>query len=300
MLVIPIVAFGEWFVESAPFLLASLKAPGNLPHVEARVIIYTDQPERFEGYEVHYLTPEELRWRGGEKGGKHKITSSCYAEAMRFGHPIVPLAADMVCSAHTLSTLEVLVSRGAKVVVVPVVRTVAQDMRQRLSWEIISLYPRELCALAFQYLHPRQEKMYWDKLPNEMAPTTIFRRVGNTIAARCFHMHPLLLNLPPDTPLSPGIDGELMARMRIEDCYVVTDSDEMVVFDLTDRDYNWSAGYLKRYKPDTRVDFWALDKANNTHLWFFEHECYVHAGEIERPPPDAAYEAMRDAVRRRR
>ena len=294
MLVIPIVAFGEWFVESAPFLLASLKAPGNLPHVEARVIVYTDKPDRFKDWETVRIIPTNGM-------SKHTTTTMYYQQALQLGYPIVPLAADMVCGMGTLIALERL-AKMKRVVLAPVVRTVAQTMRAALPIKdgATSLAPRALCALALQHLHPLQHKMYWEQLPSEIAPTTIFRRVGSTIAARCFHMHPMLLNIPPDTPLSPGIDGELMARMNPKDCYVVTDSDELVVFDLTDRDYNWSAGYLRRYKPNTRVDFWSLDKANNTHLWFFEHECYVHAGEIERPPPDAAYEAMRDAVRRRR
>jgi len=299
MLVVPVVAFGPWFVEHARILLASLKSEGNLPDVASAVQVYTDDPGAFRGYEVIHLTPQELHKRGWPRESKHAITASCYSQAMRAGHPIVPVSADMICPTGMLAALERL-ARTKRVVLVPVLRTEARGMARALPIKdgVLSLAPRELCRLAFRHLHPLQARMYWDRRPSGTAPTSIFRRVGNTVAARCFHMHPLLLRLAPDTPLSPGIDGELMARMELDDCHVVTDSDETVVFDLTDGNYDWSAGYSIRFNAATPIEKWAYNKANKTHRWFFtEHECYVHSEDIERPGPDAELEALCEKVR---
>jgi len=293
VLVVPVVAFGEWFVEHAQILLASLQSAGNLPDVESKVIVYTDQPEAFPGYEVVHLTQKIITRRMGERGSKHLVTTNCYAEAMRLGHPIVPASADMICPTGMLAALERL-ARNYRVVLVPVLRTNSHRMRKALGPVNgpISLSPRELCRKGFANLHELQEHMYWDNLPSDVAPTTIFRRLGDTIVARCFHMHPIMLRLPPDTALSPSIDGELMARMPLQDCYVVQDSDETVVFDLTATDYNWSAGYLDRFGPKMSIKHWANSKANKTHRWFFAHECTIHAGEIERLPPEPGLDAL--------
>ena len=296
MIVVPVVAFGRWFVEAAQYLLRSLDSPGNLPDVASRLIVYTDTPEAFPGREVVHLTPKEMQRRSGVRGSKHHLTSSCYADALALGHPIAPFAADMVCAAGTLAALNRLAATH-RVVLAPVVRTVAQSMRAALGDGPIALAPRELVALALQHLHPLQQKMYWENLPSDMAPTTIFRRSGDTISAHCFHIHPLLLRLEPGTPLSAGIDGELMARMNPAECHLVTDSDELVVFDLTDAAYNWSSGFRKRFPPGDPVLHWVDVKANRMHCWFFEHECLIHAGEPERPAPDASFEQFRADVR---
>ena len=299
MLIIPIVAFGAHHVAMAHFLIASLRSAGNLPDVESRVQIYTDAPSAFKrcGYEIIHLTRDELNRRGEQRAFKHAITSSCYQQAMREGYPIVPVSADMICPTGMLVFLERL-SKKWRVVLVPVLRTDSALMGPALPIidGAINLSPRELCRLAFDKLHPLQCKLYLDKLPADIAPTSIFRRVGNTISARCFHMHPILLRLDHNVRLSPGIDGELMARMTPKDCYVVTDSDETVVFDLTDINYNWSAGYEERFSRTTGVAEWAYCKANKMHRWFFTHECLIHSGDAETIPPDARLESISAAV----
>lgn len=290
MMIVPVVAFGSWHVSHAQILLASLRSEGNLPDVESKVIVYTDTPAAFSGYEVRAIFPNG-------KENKHRTTSNCYADSLMLGHPIVPVSADMICPTGMLAALERL-AKTYRAVMVPVVRTEASSMRKALPQGDVSLSPRELCALAFRHLHPLQALMYWDQLPSSMAPTTVFRRVGNTIAARCFHMHPLMLRLPVNFPLSDSIDGELMGRIDPADCYVVTDSDETVVFDLTDKNYNWSSGYLNRWTISTPIDKWASKKTNKTHRWMFaEHECYIHSEDIEYPAPDARIDALRDKVR---
>jgi hypothetical protein len=289
MLIIPIVAFGDEYVARARWCIASLQSSGNWG-VDARIIVYTDQPAKFSAI------TEVIDISGMVKEGvsKHTITTRCYKDALHYGYPIVPISPDMTISGGALRRLSELSTRF-KAVLVPVLR-VTDDT---FPYDKVFNHPRELCAEALRHLHPLQAQMFIDNMPGGMAPTSVFRRVDDMIVARCFHMHPLMLKLSPDTYLEPTIDGALMGRLKREDCYVVRDSDEMMVVDLTARDYNWSAGHESKWPPETTVVKWAQRKTNPTHRWFFtDNECVMHASGLKPIPSDPRIDALVEEVRR--
>lgn len=274
MLVIPVVAWGNHFVESAHRLLRSLQSPGNIPDVETRIIIYTDAPERFSGLEAVRINTKTH--------SKHLLTSGCYTQSLAFGHPIVPLAADMIASEGLLWALE-RAGKDADLIVCPVLRAQADRFLPELPREgPISLSPRTLCALALKHAHPRQALQYLENLPARSQPTTIYRRQGGTVLARCFHMHPLLIRAPLGTILPEGIDRDHVGTVAMERTHVVTDSDELMVVDISERDYKWEPDYQHPLNPLE----WARGHTKSRHRWFFSHECYLHAGEREVLPHD--------------
>lgn len=273
MLTVPIVAWGRWFVECAQRLLRSLDSPGNLRDVEARVLIYTDTPRSFKG---HVCLPV------GRIVQKHAVTSDCYTRALQYGAPIVPLAADMIASEGLLAAVQ-RIAEKADLAVCPVLRAHAEAFVPELpSAGPISLTSRELCRLALEHAHPRQAMQYRENLPAKSQPTTIYRRLNGTVLARCFHMHPIMIRAEKGATLPKGIDGDYVKRVPIDRIHVVTDSDELMVVDTTPADYSWEWDYPDPVDPLA----WARIKANQTHWWFFAHECYLHAGEREKLPPD--------------
>lgn len=283
MLIIPIVAWGKHHINTARFCLASLKSDGNLPDVEAHVKIYTDEPLHFKGYETAPLKTT---------GGRHEITTACFIDALSQGYPIVPIASDMIASVGMLAALEGH-ARTKRLVMVPVLRTDASSMLSALEafMEEIPLEPkgrltltsRQLCYLAFENIHPRILLQFLENMPSPSYPTTIFaRRDETTISARCFHMHPLLLRPGDIRQVTPSIDGEMVSRFAENEIHIVTDSDEMVVCDISDTGYNWNGPNRAMVDP---VAF-ANRKTINRHRWFFTHECYLHSGELEKFAPD--------------
>jgi hypothetical protein len=282
MLVVPIVAWGKHHVAMAKLCIASLMAPGNLPDVESRLQIYTDSPGEFAGREVYTIEVSPKQ--------KHHITAICYEQAMSLGHPIVPVASDMVCSAGMLAAIEKH-AHSARLVMIPVLRAVSELMMPELPLNngVINLPPRELCRIGFSKIHPLQLRMFRENMPSVSQPTTIFRRKGDTIVARGFHMHPIMMRLKVFKGMAQkcektGIDGEIVNGVDQADIHMVTDSDEMVVFDLSSSNYDWEPGWRGKGIVDALA--WAKSRTRKIHRWFFKHECYLHAGEIERLPPD--------------
>ncbi len=283
MLVIPIVAWGEHHIRMAQYCLASLMSEGNLPDVEAHVKIYTDEPARFKGYQTAAFR---------RTGGKHQITTNCYVDALREGYPIVPISADMIASVGMLAALEKH-AKTKRLVTCPVLRTdsskvvpILEGMLQKniplAPMGRISLTQRESCAIAMENLHPRLMLQFMDSLPAISYPTTIYRRNGNTIAARCFHMHPILLFPGDIRHVTASIDGEMVSKFTDDQIHVVTDSDEMVVFDVTEPDYNWNGVVKDTVETLEFVNRKTVDR----HRWFFTHESYLHSGDLERLPPE--------------
>jgi hypothetical protein len=282
MLIVPLVAWGEHHVRMARYCIASLWAEGNLPDVESRLQIYTDTPEAFKGYAEVYpiaLRPEQQ---------KHHLTAECYERAMTYGHPIVPVASDMVCSKGMLSAIEKHVG-SKRLVVVPVPRVDAAKMIEAIPLydEVVNLSSRDLCRLSLSRIHPHQLEMFGSSRTRTAQPTTVFRRDGDTIIARCFHMHPIMMQgFAPGMANKcerSGIDAWVVDEVPHDQIHVVTDSDEMMVVDLTDAEYDWEPGW-KGVEIDPLN--WAARKTNRTHRWFFTHECYLHAGERRELPRD--------------
>ncbi len=298
MIVVPIVAYGNDFVHRAQFCLASLRAEGNLPDVESKVIVFTDQPEMFQGYECRPPVNTVQR--------KHKITSQCYKDALALGHPIAPIAADMICSKGLLASIEKHSKDGKKLVLAPVPRVNEDTFIPALPKECIdiklrahrtarlrtiSIAPRELARLAIEHLHEGQrEEMFWDKLPSNAQPTTIFRKHGDGLVANCFHRHPVLFHPPDDWEVHGGIDGNGVEQISDELTHVITDSDEGLVVDLCAPEYNWNGVWAK---SEVELYRWAQRNTNDKHRRTFQHDCYIHPGELIRATPDPEIESLK-------
>ncbi len=298
MIVVPIVAYGPGVVHRAQFCLASLQSDGNLPDAETRLIVFTDQPEKFPGYECR--PPVNTFQR------KHKITSQAYKEALELGFPIAPIAADMICSKGLLASIEKRMKEGKRLVVAPVPRVNEDDFLADLPREFcdieitalgqmkvrkISVASRDLARLAIEHLHEGQrEKMFWEKMPSASQPTTIFRKHGDGLIANCFHMHPVLFHPPADWEVHGGIDGQGVEQIPDELTHVITDSDEGLVVDLCAPGYDWNGNWSKSI---VNLQEWAKDNASKKHRKLFQHDCYIHPTELTLAEPNPEIEALK-------
>ena len=102
------------------------------------------------------------------------------------------------------------------------------------------LSSREMVAAAIEHLHPCSRFLMFDGMQTTRRPQYVFWEVpGEGILARCFHLHPLMVDpfhrdvLPEET-----IDGHFVRRACPDrrDVYVAADSDEFVMFEMTRAD----------------------------------------------------------------
>lgn len=235
-MIVPLVAWGDAWRVKAKRCMASLPAD--------KIVVYTDKPEDFS-----------CRTRPIVKGmGKHKINNGCYRQAREEFGAIVPIAADMICSAGLLDVLERHHKEGKKLVLAPVLRTTVVPE---------SFLPRVIAKSAVEHQHWRQKQL--------AIPTTVFRKHGSGLIANCFHAHPLLF----DAPIGKidSLDGEGVKDIPESEIHVVTDSDEAIVVDVTDEDYDWEESQPVSVEELSR-------KVLPKHRWIFSHDCHIHYEDL--------------------
>ena len=105
--------------------------------------------------------------------------------------------------------------------------------------------PRDLVAAGVNHLHPSAQVQCVDNATSARQPIGVFWKVpGEGLLARCFRLHPLMVDpVRRDTPLEDTIDGHFVRRscpIRSQ-VHVVTDSDELVLFEMSRPDASTTA-----------------------------------------------------------
>ncbi|MCX5711821.1 MAG: hypothetical protein NTY47_01970 [Candidatus Omnitrophica bacterium] len=105
---------------------------------------------------------------------------------------------------------------------------------------------RELFKLAFKHLHPISKTFFWDSKTFYNAPSHIFFNVPEEgILARCFHLHPILINsLNSADKFTTTIDGDYIrdACPDIDDIYIMSDSDKFLSIEMSSLSMQVDAG----------------------------------------------------------
>jgi hypothetical protein len=91
--------------------------------------------------------------------------------------------------------------------------------------------------MALPHLHPHTQSMFADEPRFSTSPVAVYWRVANQgLLARCLHLHPLMVDPMRQLPLLVGTnDGPYVAQAcpDFSRVHVVTDSDELQMFELT-------------------------------------------------------------------
>jgi hypothetical protein len=90
--------------------------------------------------------------------------------------------------------------------------------------------------MALPHLHPHTRSMFADAPAFSILPVAVYWRVGaGGIAARCLHLHPLMVDPENFAALRGTNDGRYVYRVcpDFSRVHVVTDSDELQMFELT-------------------------------------------------------------------
>ena len=149
------------------------------------------------------------------------------------------LSADFVFSENALAAVVRRHREGYRAVVNTGLRLNKESFLRHLDQSrapLGALSSRELVRMALPHLHSHTQSMFVDACAFSTFPVAVYWRVGNDgLLARCLHLHPLMVD-PMSRALQKGtIDGGYLARAcsELSRVHVVTDSDELQMFELT-------------------------------------------------------------------
>jgi hypothetical protein len=162
-----------------------------------------------------------------------------FAEAVEADAAMIMLSADFVFSDQALAAVVRRHSEGYRAVVNTGLRLAKEPFVQHLAESrapLAALAPRRLVAMALPYLHPYTEALFADASRFMIEPWAVYWRVGaEGLLARCMSLHPLMVDAVFDRSLKGANDGRFLSRVcpDFSQVHVVTDSDELQMFELT-------------------------------------------------------------------
>ncbi len=162
------------------------------------------------------------------------------ADILEADAAIIMLSADFVLSDNTLAAVVRRHREGYRAVVNTGLRLAAESFFPALKASGVpldALSSRDLVRMAMPHLHPHTQSMFADSGRFSKSPVAVYWRVGEDgLLARCFHLHPLMVDPTRPVPLHTGTnDGPYLAEAcpDFSRVHVVADSDELQMFEIT-------------------------------------------------------------------
>lgn len=295
-------------------LLPSLLAPGNLPALgdkpASRVTIYTAAEDSARIEASHMLAllrgilpvfVVEIPIDTTTARGIYGPSTAAYADAMRTAHAMdaafVAIPPDAVFSDGLLASLQAQAEAGARCVHTSGIRLDIMKARDFLmacrgpDW-VLALSPRQMVIVALGALHHSNSVHLWDG-EGDFLPSNLIWPIdgGDGLLVRCFHSYPAMIRpacMPGEFGVTLDDDFAAKAVPDLSQHVVLQDSDAGCAFELSPADKRL-AGQTSRGVDGVRA--WLPNSANGLHRWTARHSIKLHAGDIERTIPGAAWRA---------
>ncbi len=239
----------------------------------------------------------------------HYKMSACNRRAIEKsdanGRIIVFLQPDTCMSNGTLKNMERVLKSGKRVVQIAGFRTQLEKMapilksRYRPESCSIQYSGRELIELAKDRLHPISETCLWDSDHFTNYNAHIYWRIGDEgFLARCAYFHPLAV-YPRirTTDFNLTIDYNYFdnAVPDFDDYYIVTDSDEMCLCEMS-REHYFMGDFVPNKASPFQIAKW-MEGYTNTQKprLSFARKIYLHSGRTGNPQWEKA-ERFSDAM----
>jgi hypothetical protein len=237
--------------------LPSLLAPANLhgltDNTENRYLIYTQSEYEKDIRAAHSyqrlasLLAVEIIPILNDIEVPHRTMSDCHIDSLRraeeVGAAVVFIPPDCVWSDGSMVRLEALARNGKSVVHISGIRLdrdgVVPEFARRYSEDraVLSLEPRELVGIGLRHLHPIARSHFFNEYEGGLMPANLVWSDGDEgLLLRCFHLHPLMVKSQvPLAEFKSTIDDDLALRACPDSGrdYVVTDSDELLTFEMS-------------------------------------------------------------------
>ncbi|WP_421899990.1 hypothetical protein [Maridesulfovibrio sp.] len=203
------------------------------------------------------------------------------------GARAVILAPDAVFSESTFRNLYRRTKEGYKAIMIGTMRVTKEDFRPLMRDRFFNkgrveapIPARDMVDMAIANLHPDvRNAVIGSEKYNGWTSQLLWEIPGEGILAHNFHLHPIMIHPEILNDFHGTIDDDCVRKIceDIESAYIVSDSDEMIGFDMSKRD-------VRTIELDTPfsvdcVAAWMEDYADSFHRYFMEHEIRVHNGK---------------------
>jgi hypothetical protein len=261
----------------------------------SRYVIYTTEADAetirasqvFQG--LNAVIPAVIEIIDHEIVVPHDSMSICFrkgiADALAVDAAVVFLTPDLIFADGSFAALKRLCESGHDVIYNPGMRTIKQGVTRALlsKYEadgIITVGPRDLMRIALDNIHQLSDSSWWEEGEGDLIPAVLYWRVGEDgILSHNFHLHPLLVRAQRKNPIFFGtVDDDYVVAAcpdALRD-YVVEDSDEILMIEVSDASRFFVTGFRKGSVED--VSDWAEQFANNRHRALFPIPVRMHAG----------------------
>ena len=226
----------------------------------------------------------------GHAQGRYDLTTACHqhavADALEAGAALLFLSADFVFSDNAFAAVVKRHREGARAVVNTGLRLAKHTVLEQLEHSgaaLDQLRSRALVRMALPHLHSHERAMFADARAVSVFPVAVYWRVADQgLIARCLHLHPLMVDpmaavLPRNT-----IDGHYLTQVcpDASRVHVVTDSDELQMFELTpaerqvtsigrSRALKWRVAAVAAVCDDLQRGYWR------------QHPIRLHTGDVD-------------------
>jgi tetratricopeptide (TPR) repeat protein len=283
--------------------LPSLLAPGNLAGLEepgrCRFLIYTrasDEAQLKASAVFERLTAlmtVEIHRIEEPISNAHRTMSDCHADALRRADDddaaAVFIPPDCVWSNGSMSRVEQLAKSGKSMIHISGIRldrdAVVPKLQEYVSKDgcILEIAARPLVALGLAHLHRIAFLHFWKEYPDDgLMPANLYWTVpGEGLALRCFHLHPLLVKSQIKfARFNSTIDDDLALLVCPDHArdHVVTDSDEILAFELSGPERVLSGDFYKNSIDS--VAAWMEVGTNIRHHLLARHAIRIHSGAM--------------------
>src|ERR1043166_2976705 len=286
--------------------LPSLLAAGNLPGIacrpRSRYQVFTKQSDlafiessapfrrlrELIGVEIAIIEEQfEI--------APHLMMSRCHRDGLRRAHELgagaVFIPPECLWADGSMVNLERIAARGVPIVHMTGLRLVLDTVVPKLisDWRApdgrsLQIAPRQLVKLGLQHLHPITKDLFFREQSEKLMPANLLWMVEDEgIAARCFHLHPLLVEPNErNAQFKSTIDDDLalVSDPSGSRDYVVSDSDEIFAFELSPLTHLVHANYDKGSVID--IASWAEVGMNRRHRMLVERPGRIHATDISK------------------
>lgn len=220
----------------------------------------------------------------------HDAMSDCYRigieEANKREAAIVFLTPDLIWSDGSFTELERISENGSRVVHTLGLRLLKETFvplvaRKYLSADgaTLCIPSRDLVQLALHHLHPIAKSHLWEDGGDNLVPANLYWRVDEEgLLARCFHLHPLMVNPSQKNIHFHGtVDDDFVFAACPDSTqdYVVLDSDKLLACEISAQGHTVNTSLRKGVVAD--IAAWAEGAANTRHRELVLHPIRFHA-----------------------
>jgi hypothetical protein len=306
---IVLAVWGDAYV--ATFLglcVPTLLAPGNIPALgrdqphRLRIFTTTADADRMAKAPVMVALARHIAVEfppipapGKHDNKYHAITRvhlSALTDARSTGAAVVFLAPDFVLADGTMRALAARPTVAAILIMSPradldAVGKALAPLRATDPEGAIRIAPRALAAMCLRHPHAITESLYWDAPVFNRWPSILqWRADSETMLARSFHPHPLLLD---PTRLDAGfttntrstIDGDLLSSLQAtaDEVHIVTESDELLILELSGPNITHGLGGIRRTASVETIAAFARYNTTEANRAFVSHLMWYRAGD---------------------